>query len=421
MSRIEILQAAVDKLPLADASAFHDLFPNDADTQAAYKSRICPLRHLGQVFLHPLTLLSAMFDTGCVLTGPHALEFFAPGATDGEKWDFYVPGYKESAADMVKALSLCGVTWQLEGDAITETLAREGQVRVDAQPLEAISSWARHLGAQNAVAALGSELSSIVSVFEHVHAAEAASRYLILVNGKREVQIRPTRGGRRGAPPEPHRFDIMRGYIRSGNQTQEVRLIIGRVYTCSRSFLQFLNTFYEERLHCFVGGWCASHMSYYDSISTRSHPLAPKEYEARGIDSTQAFFVDYGDLYRTYLRKFNLPLFDSWLKERRENAHSIRWTVDGEYFVMLRKRAGHWSGSDSTWATKGWSLPTSELRRLGDLIALNTRLSDTLREPSYLSSVRQTLMGGDWFVPRIARSGGVFGPLPHAGPKSGVM
>lgn len=361
-----------------------------------------------------------MFDTGSVLTGPRALEFFAPEAkAEKAPWDFYVPGFKESAADMVIALSLCGVTWQLGGDAITSALDAEGRVEVDTEELKAILSWVRHLERQNAIAVLGLKLQEVMAVFKQQRSH--ADRYLITKEEGGELRMRPAFFGQARPTPSTNRFHIMRGQIRAENRTQGVRLLIDRDYNGIGSFLQFLSESYDSRLYCFMSGWCASHMSYYDTISSRSHALAPKKYEAQGIDSTQSFFLDYGDIYRPYLRRVNLPLLDLWLKERRETAGATRWVVMAKQLVMTQGSGDDWPRSDATFAEKSWTIPLSRFRRLGDLIALNMHVPNRLRCPSYLSSVRRTMSGDEWFAKSIARSGSVFGPLPHASPLSGVM
>ncbi|KAM4063824.1 hypothetical protein HRG_012524 [Hirsutella rhossiliensis] len=113
----------INKLNLGDALALKDAFSYSPILSQCYRARADPVAYLSASFKHPLTLLSAMFDTGCVISGSRALDFFVPGsARPDSDWDFYVPGYKESVVDMVNVLGACGVSWQLEGDKIVSTL-----------------------------------------------------------------------------------------------------------------------------------------------------------------------------------------------------------------------------------------------------------------------------------------------------------
>lgn len=124
------------------------------------------LFYLKQTFHYPVTLMSAMFDTGCVLTGSRALEFFLPGAAGPDSaWDFYVPGYKESVADMIDALARCGVIWHLEGDSIVRELAEKGCVTVSQKTLQAMASWKRYLSHEAGVDLMGKELCDIIEAF----------------------------------------------------------------------------------------------------------------------------------------------------------------------------------------------------------------------------------------------------------------
>ncbi|KAJ6440940.1 hypothetical protein O9K51_06733 [Purpureocillium lavendulum] len=90
------LQGVVNKLTLADAMTLRDAFTYSSILEQCYNTRVDPVSYLSKTFKHPVTLLSAMFDTGCILVGSRALEFFVPGSdSDESAWKFFVPGYKE--------------------------------------------------------------------------------------------------------------------------------------------------------------------------------------------------------------------------------------------------------------------------------------------------------------------------------------
>src|SRR5690625_3337244 len=78
------LQGVVNKLSLADAMTLRDAFTYSSILEQCYSTRVDPIFYLSKTFKHPVTLLSAMFDTGCILVGSRALEFFVPGSSRDE-------------------------------------------------------------------------------------------------------------------------------------------------------------------------------------------------------------------------------------------------------------------------------------------------------------------------------------------------
>ncbi|KAG5820489.1 hypothetical protein H9Q74_000503 [Fusarium xylarioides] len=169
MSRHTKLQQIVDQLHVGDALNLKNSFPKDPMLERCYAIRVSPTKYLSKAFKYPVTLLAAMFDTGCVISGSRALDYFIPGsATVESDWDFYVPGYKESVADMIQALSKCGVVWNLEGDAITAAISQHGCVTIKRVVLESLCSWISGLEPPEASELMGQALYEIVSEFERV-------------------------------------------------------------------------------------------------------------------------------------------------------------------------------------------------------------------------------------------------------------
>lgn len=75
-----------------------------------------PLKYLSTTFPYPATLLSVIFNVSGVFSGYYALEFTIPGlAPLNARWELIIPGYKESVADSITALSINGITWELFG------------------------------------------------------------------------------------------------------------------------------------------------------------------------------------------------------------------------------------------------------------------------------------------------------------------
>ena len=71
---------------------------------------IDPIRHFSKMFKYPRSLLAAMADEGCVVTGSQSLEFYEPGSTDTNSgWDIYVPGNIRAITNILAVLEECGV------------------------------------------------------------------------------------------------------------------------------------------------------------------------------------------------------------------------------------------------------------------------------------------------------------------------
>lgn len=83
------------KLSISDALSMKNSYPQNSLLRACYDGRISPVSYLQDTFDYVITLLAAMFDTGCILFGPRALPFFVPGSTClSAPWKFGVAGYK---------------------------------------------------------------------------------------------------------------------------------------------------------------------------------------------------------------------------------------------------------------------------------------------------------------------------------------
>lgn len=73
-----------------------------------------PFNYLRPHFKYPEVLLATMADTGSILSGSRALDFFKAGSCGADSdWDFYVPGCESSVARMTSALILCGVKFDI--------------------------------------------------------------------------------------------------------------------------------------------------------------------------------------------------------------------------------------------------------------------------------------------------------------------
>lgn len=112
------------------------------------------VNYLKGTFKYPLLVLAAMLDTGSVISGSRALEFFVKGSLDPSSyhnddpdsksksdWDFYVPGFKESVVDMVRALSICGVKWDSRVNDWVGSLMEKKRICISKSQMDALTSW----------------------------------------------------------------------------------------------------------------------------------------------------------------------------------------------------------------------------------------------------------------------------------------
>ncbi|GKU05255.1 unnamed protein product [Fusarium langsethiae] len=460
MSRFATLQQIVDQLYVGDALNLKNSFPNDPALEKCYMTRTSTTRYFSKAFKYPITLLAAMFDTGCVLSGSRALDYFVPGsATMESDWDFYVPGYKESVADMIQVLSTCGVTWDLEGDTITSTLSQDGSTTVKRAVLESLCSWISGMEPTEATELMGQTLYEVLSAFQKVRGCEWPSTYVATQHAEGHISLEPGEADKNQPTQDTasypnsagQPFSMMRGTIQTKEGPQRVQLIVGCHYSGIKSCLSFIKDFYASHVQCFISGWCATHMYYHDassknairwessfSLGSAKIPVekAIQKYRDRGydfhradameptirrLDDDKSFFIDFSDIYRLFLRKTNLDLLDKWIIDRRKNLNGIYWVeFDRNIFDMSSSMDMCLRGQKS-YATAAYSLPLVRLRRLADIIAFNTPGSNELRDESFRSSVRKTISGSKWHVMEAARSGTIYCTLQGASPWSWVL
>jgi hypothetical protein len=446
------------KLSLSDALAVKEAFPDHNGLQNAYKLRASPLTYISETFNHPLTIMSVLFDTGGFFGGSRASEWFVPGsATPESDWDIYIPGYKESVADVVNAFSLGGVVWDLGADRIASELAIKGTTTISANTMRAFSSWIRpDVAKDRAIELMGKQLYDIIQAFKSIE-HHLDKTYTISLGSQHEIHITSERY-QRGEPyaddetyhdPMGNKFNILRGSIKTKSGTQPVQLIIGRHYSGVRGCMSYVKDFYATHVQCFIGGWCAGHM-YYELTSRKRADLWQKlgqstavdkavaKYKQRGFmfsepDAAEtpvvrrfcddrALLIDYGDIYRQFVQRSNHELLDRWLFERRQNVDTMEWTeYGGRICSIYSPLAVCFKKTVKTYASTGYNLPLNRLRRLGDIISLTAPATDELRNKSFLSTVRKTLNDPEWQCKEVARSGTVYHGLHDASPWSWIM
>lgn len=450
------LQNVMRNLDIGDATILRKAFTYSSILKQCYESRANPVAYLSRTFRHPLTLLSAMFDSGCVITGPRALKFFLPASTrEDAVWTFFVPGYKESVLDMVNALEICGVSWQLDADETATLLHQFGTATVSREVIECLNSWTETLEPAAAKNLLGAELYDASKAYEQQsrddrHRTESIGTSNI---GNSPAAANPEESGYlliRDSFSAKAALNVLYGHIQTSSGTQNVELIIGSSYSGINSCMSFIKDFYASHVQCFISGWCAGHMYYTRSKDRnacmwkawpgqryKNAHLDVKKYKHRGftfhrakcrgpvtrsLRDSKSFLLEYGDLYRPFIRTSHHSLLDAWLSERRDNIDGISWTeFDGRIFSVQDTFESCYRQSRMTFASHSVDLPLNRLRRVSNLVALNLTEPDDLRAEEFRSSVGPSATGQKWQLGALARTGRVFNNLRNATPWSWAL
>lgn len=444
------------RLSLTAARAMPRSFPGSVELEESYNKRINPVEFFSKTFNYPVTLLSAMFDTGCILSGSRALDFFIPGSAQPDSdWDFYVPGYAESVVDMISALTFCGVTWDLEGDRIKEELMANGSAITSNEVLTALSSWYGGVSHPATPRRVGTTLHDIVLKFRHLKAQGVKERHFIITrHATGVIDIA-------AADPVSHenklsyedflgrRFGILQGSISTADGNETVQLIIGSQYGSIKSCMSFISNSYASHVQCFMSGWCASHMYYRQANNRHAFTWKAKgqsfakvqnaiaKYEKRGfefsepknlsagtrtLDDGESLFIDYGDLYRPYLRECDYEFLDECLYERRQNIQGISWREsDGRILDFRSSWENCFRASRHTFVSAGPDIPKKRWRRLSNAVAINTQRPNANTIRGFRSVVGWRAYKRGWQMRLLKESGTVFPGLRDATPWSWVL
>lgn len=454
---IHAMSEIMKKLSISDINTMTENFSGGHTFKASCAERMNPLAYFSTTFKHPATLMSAMFDSGCLLSGLRALEFFIPGSAQPDaNWDFYVSGYKESVADMVNALSICGVTWNLYGQDILDDLRKKGSAVVSRRRMMALNTWAQ----EKTTYLLGEQLHSILRQFNmKFNTNELISNsFTIELQPDGRIDIIP--GGETHFQDLPHKdpfgqpFSILHGTIATARGTEKVQLIIGFWY---KGIMEYIRTFHASHLQAFIGGWCAAHMYYqqasvnqsilWDTTTDRngssSKPLIeqhpnnkgytfltannfmkanPSIVRVRTFVDRESLVLDYGDLYYSLISPQNHKMLDLWLSNRRKNMQSIEWVESRGKILRINSPWNElYHNCERFFITDMWELPDHHRQRLANMVALGTQRPNAMRSNGFHSSVGSNVMRQGWQMIVLARSGTVFCELKDATPWSWVL
>ncbi|PTB34925.1 hypothetical protein M441DRAFT_154555 [Trichoderma asperellum CBS 433.97] len=454
---VNAISQVIKKLSISDVNILKENFPLSQDLHASCQERMNPLGYLSATFKYVTTLLSVTFDVGGGFTGPRAVEFFIPGsAPPNARWELIVPGYKESVADMVTALSISGVTWELYGQDIIEDLQEKGIVTVSRRKMIALSTWA-HAPLERPAYLLGEKLCSVLRQFDmgfHMDHVSSNS-FTIQLQENGEINIFPneetlsyedtTYEDSFGRP-----FSVLHGTISTARGVENVDLIIGCYDKGITGCLEFMKNYYASHLQAFIGGWCAAHMYYQQASVKHSILWEPTtnyntvnggrtmgKYQSKSFTFTQAntsttrirrfgdnesLFLDYGELWRSFISQHNYEILDRWLDDRRKNLHGVSWVESGGRILDI---SSDWEQSfrtcRKTFIEHISELPGYQQRRLGNMVSLDTQSPDPMRSKGFQSSVGRNVMKQGWQMIVLARSGTVCCNLRDATPWSWVF
>lgn len=433
----------MNKLSVTDALSLRNHFAHSKILLDCLSQRVDPVLYFQQTFDYPVTLMAAMFDSGCILSGSRALEYFIPGSVGPESdWDFYVPAYKESVADMVNALQICGVSWNTGASNIASELFSHGKATITRVMLESLVTWVTGLAQESASRILGNELYEVAQAYKvargELDLTDASSLEMIL-DTERNIhfvpilQVLPCEGDKTpyqdlfGRP-----FSILNGTIATSKGSEKVQLIICSRYNEIKSCMSFIGDFYASHVQCFIGGWCAGHL-YYNQTSTKKATVwrhskndpailkAIQKYKTRGFElidgkgssavirtltDDDAHMGFFGNMYRKYIPEYCYSILNDWLNKREENIESLSWLEnDGRILGCSSLLERFHRESNVTFAGSGRELPMSARRRLGNMIAVNLNGPDELCSRAYRSAVGRNVMERGWEMQTVARSG----------------
>lgn len=429
-------------------------FPTSIELQKCYKLRTSPIEYFSKTFMYPVMLTSVMCDTGGILIKDRALEFFIPGSIGPDSpWTWVVPGFSESVADMISALTLCGVVWDLEILRIESELEVNGFAIASKETLIALGSWYRGKAHPATPLRTGVTLHDIVLNFRHLESQESisAKQFTITRDSARTIDITalPNENSLASEDGSERPLSILRGSIKTLDGDETVELIIGSQYGLTNSGMTLIKNCRASHLQCFISGWCASHLYYRQAHNRRAFTWKIhdqdqakiqdeiEEYSTRGFEFSSpgnvgpisrtlydgdSLIIDYGDLYRTFLKWSDYEMLDECLYERRQNVQGVSWVEsDGRILDFQSPWEICFRGNRGTFAGAGSDIPKKRWRRLANAIASNTQRTnrDTVR--GFRSVVGWRSFRSGWQMRLLKESGTAYPGLRDATPWSWVL
>jgi hypothetical protein len=257
-----------------------------------------PFNYLRPHFKYPEVLLATMADTGSLLSGSRALNFFKPGSCGPDSdWDFYVPGCEGSVARMMSALILCGikfnVVWRdvepLIDSAVGYTMKttvrdlRDACVLYDSviaeeqSPITALFDNRLSRNCMRIIQAIYRSVANMLKVGADSRChADVTVQKTNIQNGELCLSIElfniVVNGGDENDSRNPYIYYasgknicVVPGSIPLGAKSVPVQMIIACPERAQggmrpKSTLDILTKFYGSHVQCFISGWFAGQL-----------------------------------------------------------------------------------------------------------------------------------------------------------------
>lgn len=291
----EILDKIVSNLNIEDTVSSHCAIP-----AVSLRGRTDPVVYLGQAFRNSRFLLACMTDTGSVLSGSRALEYFEPGNIVADSdWDFFVHNDLESVRVMMAALEYSGVEWSI--DTLKFSRLLDGDVGCsETIPLVHITGAHRYAARETTLHESGTqpersarreaEVGLVGFVYDEcVLAAHDAGKGWGSVRTSGTATAKVTKkdhnyghvpleacfdvtvnfGSETAAPgglpaygEDSDSGSVLQGHVSVAGESQKVQLILcapgSSGYPMQRQTpVMRVSSFYASHVQCFLSGWCA--------------------------------------------------------------------------------------------------------------------------------------------------------------------
>lgn len=382
---LEILAEITSSLNIRDVSsaqkAHHDVPLN---------TRVNPFTYLRSTFSNPLELMTAMTDTGTVISGSRALEYFEPGSVSNDSdWDFFVHPDATAVSVMMRVLEESGVKWDIDLGPLERLMAgQRGHVeKMHINDIRRANSYAHHNARHNTTGYTNAYWKSMHNFTlrllgvssKVVHSARKKTvRYMRENDGGTLVKpivavIRKEDDTVRNhsmaisvssevtshkevdyADDERLEMFIIRGSVDARGTKENIQLV-----ACTRMFhttkprpMDKISSFYATHVQCFISGWCAVQLfpeltrrktaMIWTGIGRYNWSYAVEKYTDRGYTFTSRCHSELPDatVIRVTDEKVLSVDFQEFYKgEILTQGAEERYKTLEETFVWLRKHA----------------------------------------------------------------------------------
>ena len=279
----ELLEEIFSYLPLKDSIAFGRTCHKMSELM---RDRADPVLYLSRDFDYPLSLLYMLGDTGSVISGSRALEFFVPGSTSEDSdWDFYVPGTIQGVLSMMHELSHNGVTWDTGFIyKVLEFCASGSPDNMDITGREMSKLWYMgHETWDDLVESVSRAQKDVLQSCKRAANPENSGITLLKrwKNGTMNICVKRRRRDRNNFESngdqqfEGHstlesygeQLEVIEGKMERRGRVKRVQMIICKNYEVVGSPFDYISRFYATHVQCFIAGYFAGH--FYNDMASK--------------------------------------------------------------------------------------------------------------------------------------------------------